>query len=139
MPHVIIYGHNSGDLAALEQGEEKYFMFGGLRHYLDEQYMAEHSEIMLVENNFVSVFEIFAARMTDISDPAYQLDFSEPGAFQAFIERNGAPEGTERIITLSTCVGTDNDRRMIVQGALKRVAVAEAEHREGGWHINIKE
>ena len=134
VPHIILYGHNSVDFNG------RFFRFGGLRYYLDGQYMAEHPEIMLAENNYVSVFEIFSARETDINDPAYYLDFSEQGSFAAFAERNGAPAGAEKIITLSTCVDNGNDdRRMIVQGVLRDIYPATAEYNEetGFWDINI--
>jgi sortase B len=113
VPHFIIYGHEVDDLDGTK------LMFGGLCSFLDEQYLAEHSEIMLMENNKLSVFEIFSARVTDINDSAYYLDLNAQGSFQSFAERNGAPPDAEQIITLSTCVGADNDRRMIVQGVLK--------------------
>jgi len=139
-PHLIIYGHNSGSLSALEEGTEKHFMFGGLRHFLDGQYMAEHPEIMFVQNNVVSVFEIFSVRETDINDAAYMLDFSAEGAFAAFAEQQGAPEA-EKIITLSTCIGDGtNDGRLLVQGVLQRtVIVNDVDYNEdGGWHINLQ-
>jgi sortase B len=115
VPHIIIYGHELADF------DGNRIMFGGLHDFLDGQYLAEHPEIMFIENGRVSEFEIFSARITDINDPAYFLDFSAPGSFQSFAERNGAPPDAEQIITLSTCVGADNDKRVIVQGTLKNV------------------
>ena len=109
-PNIIIYGHNS------RQGD----MFGSLRNYLDEQYMDEHPVITLVLNGQVAEYEIFSARMTDVGDPAYFLDFSAPGSFDAFAQRCGAPPGGEQIITLSTCVsGFNVDERVVVQGILR--------------------
>jgi sortase B len=113
VPHIIIYGHEVVDLNG------NGLMFGGLRKFLDEQYLAEHPTIMLIENGKHSEFKIFSARLSDIYDPAYYLDFGAPGSYKAFAERNGAPSDAVQIITLSTCVGADNDRRMIVQGVLK--------------------
>jgi len=110
VPHIIIYGHN------LRNGG----MFGSLRKFLDELHMAEHPIITLEVNGRIVEYEIFSARRTDINDPAYHLDFSIPGSFRAFIERNGAPPDAVQIITLSTCVGEGNDdERMIVQGVLR--------------------
>jgi sortase B len=114
LPHIIIYGHQ-----ARTEGDNR-LMFGELFDFLEEEHLAKHSVIQFMKNDRLSEFEIFSVRETDIHDPAYQLNFSAPGSFEAFLERNGAPAGTERIITLSTCIGSDTDKRVIVQGALRR-------------------
>ena len=106
-PHIIIYGHN------IKRGG----MFGGLRKYLDEQYLEEHPIITLIMDDQIVEFEIFSARQTDIEDPAYFLHFDEPHVFPRFANKIDAPLAATQIITLSTCVSTgDNDARMIVQG-----------------------
>lgn len=132
-PHIIIYGHQAQDEA------QNPLMFSTLHLFVDEQHMAEHPLIVFMENNKMHEFEIFAARMTDINDPAYHLDFSAPGDFEVFLERNGAPADVAQIITLSTCIGTNNDRRMIVQGALRRTVPVTAEYGETGWTIIMPE
>lgn len=110
VPHIIIYGHNS------RHGD----MFGGLDKFLDEDYRAEHPVITLNVNDRTVEYEIFSARKTNIDDPAYFLDFSAPGSFQAFSEKIGAPTDAVQIVTLSTCVsGDDDDERIIVQGVLQ--------------------
>jgi sortase B len=113
-PHIIIYGHE----VRTETGEP--LMFGDLHRFTDPAHKAAHPTIVFMENDTLHEFQIFAARQTNIHDPAYQLDFSEEGAFTAFLERNNAPPTATQIITLSTCIGTNNDYRMIVQGALIR-------------------
>jgi sortase B len=128
MPHIIIYGHQARN----EIGER--LVFGDLHDFLDEQYLAERNEIIFMSNGNLYEFEIFSARATDIYDPAYKIYFNEQDSFQDFLERNGAPQ-TEQIFTLSTCIGSDNDRRMIVQGALKRVVPVRIESGDDGWTI----
>lgn len=110
--HVIIYGHEASDM------DGNKLMFGGLRDFLDEQFLAENPTILFIGNDRISEYEIFSARLTDVNDPAYCLDFSVPNSFQSFVESNGAPADAEQIITLSTCFGAYNDRRVIVQGVL---------------------
>ena len=118
VPHIIIYGHN------IRSGE----MFGSLHNFLNEEYLAEHSIITLIVNGRLVEYKIFAARKTDINDPAYFLDFSAPGSFSAFLERNGAPPDAAQIITLSTCVSRgDDDERLVVQGALISTPAAYAD------------
>ena len=130
MPHVIIYGHSASD------ENDNALKFGKLYDFLDEDFLAMHPTITFMENNSLSEFEIFSARVTDIHDHAYHLDFSAPGSFEAFLERNGAPVDAEQIITLSTCIGMDNDIRFIVQGAFKRTIPVTAEQSEDGvWRI----
>jgi sortase B len=109
-PHIIIYGHNarSGDL------------FGSLRRFLDESYLADHPKISLKINDSIVEYEIFSARKTDVADIAYNnLNFGEYTAFCDFAEKCGAPSGAEQILTLSTCVSAgNNNERVIVQGVL---------------------
>ena len=110
VPNIIIFGHNS------RQGD----MFGTLRNYLNEDYLENHPVITLVANDRAVEYEVFSARRTNVDDPAYFLDFSEPGAFGGFLERCGAPADAAQVLTLSTCVsGDDKDERVIVQGALR--------------------
>jgi|GEM_PF-674982 len=109
VPHIIIYGHNirSGD------------MFGTLHYFLDDEHMARHPIISLLVNGRIVEYKIFSARKTDVNDPAYFLDFTAPGSFAGFLERNGAPADATQIITLSTCSSTgDDDVRVVIQGAL---------------------
>ena len=111
VPHIIIYGHNS------RYGNK----FSDLHNFLDERFLTMHNTITLTVNDRVVEYEIFSVRLTDIHDPAYFLDFSVYGSFFAFAERNGAPAGTEQIITLSTCVTRgDDDERLVVQGFLRQ-------------------
>jgi len=132
-PHIIIYGHQARD----ERGN--HLMFGSLHYFVDEQHKAAHPYIVFMANDTIYQFEIFSARQTDIHDPAYQLDFTADGAFAAFLERNGAPPDAAQIITLSTCIGVNNDRRMIVQGALIRSIAVATEYIENGWTIIMPE
>ena len=82
----------------------------------------ETANIIALTNILSPEYEVFAARVTDIADPAYRLDFSAPGSFEAFAGICGAPPGTAQILTLSTCLSGDNDdERVIVQGALRLI------------------
>jgi sortase B len=107
VPHLIIYGHNT------KTGD----MFGRLRDFLDEKYLAEHPTITLTVNDRVVEYTIINARKTDIDDPAYFLEFNDSNAFRDFAKRCGVPPGAAQILTLSTCVSAGNDaERVVVQG-----------------------
>jgi len=110
VPNIIVFGHNS------RQGD----MFGTLRNYLNEDYLNNHPVVTLVANDRVVEYEVIAARRTNVNDPAYFLDFSEPGSYGDFLERCGMPADAAQVLTLSTCVsGADKDERVIVQGVLR--------------------
>jgi sortase B len=128
-PHIIIYGHQ------LRTETRVPLMFGGLEYFICDDYLAAHPTIAFMENSVKREFEIFSARETDIHDPAYQLNFNREGAFASFLERNGAPPNSTQIITLSTCIGVNNDRRLIVQGSLVRTVPVTIEYTETGWTI----
>lgn len=112
LPHTIIYGHDAQDL------EGNRLMFGQLRYFLEEDFIQNHTEICLCKNDKVKRYNIFAVKVTDINDEAYNLDFSSELEFNEFVNRMGAPENTDEILTLSTCLGGENNMRLLVQGAL---------------------
>ncbi|MCD7947268.1 MAG: class B sortase [Oscillospiraceae bacterium] len=108
-PHVILYGHNMNDGS----------MFGGLSRYLEDGYMEQHPEITVTQPEVGTLtYRIFAVRETDTADKAYTLAFADEDAFAAFAAELGAPEGTGRMLTLSTCGDGGGDSRMLVQAAL---------------------
>ena len=112
LPHTIIYGHDA-------QGfDGSLLMFGQLRHFLEEDFIQNHTEICLYKDDKVKHYNIFAVKVTDINDEAYNLDFSNKLEFNEFANQMGAPENTEEILTLSTCLGGENNMRLLVQGAL---------------------
>ncbi|MCL2279543.1 MAG: class B sortase, partial [Oscillospiraceae bacterium] len=92
-PHLIIYGHNA------PQGG----LFSELHRLLDSSFLAENDIIALQVGDEILEFTIFDARLTDITDYAYHLDFSYARAFQRFADRIDAPLRALQIITLSTC------------------------------------
>ena len=107
IPHIIIYGHN------LQQGG----IFSDLRRLLDDDFLDEHNKITFITHGQTIEFEIFSARLTNIHDPAYFLDFDGPREFPRFADRVDAPLAATQIITLSTCTrGGSDDDRLIVQG-----------------------
>lgn len=111
-PHTIIYGHDAQDLVGNR------LMFGKLRSFLSEDFIQNHKEICLYKDKEVKHYNIFAIKVTDINDDAYNLDFENESKFNEFAKRMGAPENTEEILTLSTCLGVRNNMRLLVQGAL---------------------
>ncbi|MCL1905613.1 MAG: class B sortase [Clostridiales bacterium] len=117
--HSIIYGHNA------KNGS----MFGTLYKYRDEAYLEKNKDITItLPSGEKQTWRIFAARKTDINDHSYRLSFSGPESFATFALSLGAPEGTDRIITLSTCTtGGSNDERMLVHAAILETTGADTD------------
>ena len=111
-PHTIIYGHDAKDY------DGNLLMFGKLRNYLEEDFINEHTEIDLINEKEVKRFQLFAVKVTDTEDEAYDLDFDEEYSFRDFANLMDAPYGTEEILTLSTCLGSEDDMRLLIQGAI---------------------
>lgn len=110
--HTIIYGHDAQDL------DGNLLMFGKLRNYLDEEYIAGHTELSLYKDGEEKKYQLFAVKVTDTKDAAYHLDFDGNDCFAQFADRMGAPDGTREILTLSTCLGGENNMRLLIQGAV---------------------
>ena len=113
-PHTIIYGHDAQDF------DGNALMFGQLRGYLDEEFIRKHTEITLCRDGETTTYQLFAVKVTDTDDDAYCLDFDDKHRFEEFADRMGAPDGTREILTLSTCLGTENNMRLLIQGAVVR-------------------
>lgn len=113
-PHTIIYGHDAQDL------DGNPLMFGQLRAYLDEGYIEKHIEIYLCKDGETKKYQLFAVKVTDTDtdDDAYYLDFDDRYRFEEFADRMGAPDSTREILTLSTCLGSGNNMRLLIQGAI---------------------
>jgi len=105
-PHLLIYGHN-----LIEGG-----MFTDLRRFLNDEFAEDNPYVTIMIYGEEVIFEIFAARLTDVDDPAYNLNLGTPRLFSRYANRIGAPLRASQILTLSTCTrgGSDNER-MIVQ------------------------
>jgi len=107
LPHIILYGHN------LQQGG----MFSDLHKYRSALFLEQNDIITLTVHGETVEFRIFDARVTDVDDPAYFLNFNRSHSFPRFANRIDAPLRATQIITLSTCVsGGSDDARLVVQG-----------------------
>ena len=107
IPHIIIYGHNN------EQGG----MFSDLHRFLSDGFLNQNDTISLQVDDEILEFKVFSARLTDITDYAYFLNFDYTRAFSRFADRVEAPLRATQIITLSTCTNCNNNNaRLVVQG-----------------------
>lgn len=119
--NTVIYGHNMKDGT----------MFKGLHYYEDEQYMKEHSVIEIYTPEEKRTYRVFAAVVYSDMHILNNYDFSLPEHRQIFLDsimgarnaRNAfdreVPVGSEdKILTLSTCIAGQADKRYIVEAVL---------------------
>jgi len=107
-PSVVINGHHS-------RGGR---MFAPLARYLDQSFLQRNSTINVTTRDGRELtYTIYAAQQVHMADNAYATAINNAGRAAA---RLGAPEGTTRILLLSTCVRTQergSDQRILVFAA----------------------
>lgn len=119
--NTVMYGHN------VPNGT----MFRGLHQYEDAQYLKEHPEIIIYTPDAKRVYTIFAAVVYEDRHILNTFDFTKVSHRQEFLDsvlqsRNMANQFREdisvtpedRILTLSTCIKTQRDKRYIVGAVL---------------------
>lgn len=89
--NIIIYGHNMKNLT----------MFGGLRKYLDKNYLKNHPIIEFETQDGLYYYKIIEVRKTDIYDSWFTHNL------------DGTQDGRE-YLTLSTCYGTNKKARLLI-------------------------
>lgn len=114
--NVIIYGHNRKDLS----------MFGSLKKVYDDEWISN------LENNYITfanlegtgIYKIFSAFVVNDEhvNSYLETDFSSQESFEAYIKKIKSSsnqnfdtdiENTEKIITLYTCYGMNNQRLLV--------------------------
>lgn len=117
-----VYGHDMKDGS----------MFKGLHNYEDEAFLKEHPEVIIYTPKKILRYEIFAAVVYDdrhvINTFRYELKEERQRFLDSIYEardmRNTyrdditvSPE--DRILTLSTCIGNESEKRFLVEAVLK--------------------
>lgn len=124
--NTVLYGHN------MRNGT----MFGSLHLYEDSVFFDEHSYVYIYTQEELLAYQVFAAYEYNDQHLLLFHDTSTPENFQEYLdlifENDGLNnnfdtevklDGSDRIITLSTCINNKPDRRWLVQAVL----VAEGE------------
>ena len=110
-PVPLLYGHNLRDGG----------MFAHLHNYRYKSFLDEHPVINIVtKDDEALTYRIFAVKLTTIFDDLFKLFDKSQDTIEQYFTGHGAPEGTERFLALSTCVGSgDDDERLLVLAALE--------------------
>ena len=119
--NTVIYGHDMLDGS----------MFENLHNYSDPQFMNEHSEVVIYTPEKKLTYQIFAAVVYDDKHILYSYDFTQESQRQSFLDsifdarnmgnvyRDGVQVTAEdRLLTLSTCIGSQPDKRFLVEAVL---------------------
>lgn len=117
--NTVIYGHNMLD------GQ----MFAQLHKFRGKDFFDSHGQIILYTPDRKLTYQVFAAYRTDNLNIIVNNDFSTEELREAYLERiythtdfalfkpEYAVTASDRIVTLSTCIGNP-DYRYVVQGVL---------------------
>ena len=108
----IVYGHNMANST----------MFGSLHRYSSKSYWEQYPYVYLVTDEGVLRYDIYSSYKAAVDSKTYALDLEETGKRASFIsltkdeselDTNIMPAVTDRILTLSTCMGSSTHRRVV--------------------------
>ncbi|MCM1282941.1 MAG: class B sortase [Roseburia sp.] len=129
----VVYGHNMRDAS----------MFATLHYYESQAFFNNSPYVFIYVGDEVLVYEVFAAYTGDDRHIMYANDFSTESGRAAYLSDviNSAGEdgrlrelslGTDsHILTLSTCIKGQSDKRYLVQAMLLNEEALESVGREG--------
>lgn len=119
--NTVVYGHN------MKNGS----MFMGLHAYEDPQYLKEHSEVIVYTSDHKYTYRIFAAVVYNDIHILNNYDFAnseqrqlyldsiyESRAMQSVVDDSVQVDEDSQLLTLSTCIGGQPDKRYIVEAVL---------------------
>lgn len=120
-PNTVIYGHN------MKNGS----MFQNLHNYQDRDFFDNNRDVTIYTPDAIRHYKIFAAYLYDNRHILESFDFSDPWVYKqylnqifsirdmnSFIDTDTEVGVEDKIITLSTCYGTQHDVRYLVQAVL---------------------
>ena len=118
-PNTVLYGHN------MIGGT----MFSNLHNFRDQEFFDKHPYFYIYTPDYIMVYQVFAAYTYDDRHILNSFDFSKEEVFAEYIEdifnvrsmdrhlREDVEVTTDdKIVTLSTCIGNETNKRYLVQG-----------------------
>ena len=120
-PNTVIYGHD------MKNGS----MFQNLLNYQDRGFFEENREVIIYTPDAVRHYKIFAAYLYDDRHLLQSFNFYNTDVFRQYLDRifsirdmnacidtSTDVDTDDKIVTLSTCYGSQSDRRYLVQAVL---------------------
>jgi len=121
-PNTVIYGHN------MKNGS----MFASLHQYEDKTFFDENREIIIYTPDQKLTYRIFAAYSGGNEHIMQKYDFSDEATFERYIgdifnirdmkaniDKSVEITAEDKILTLSTCVKGQDEKRYLVQAVLE--------------------
>ena len=118
-PNTVIYCHN------MIGGT----MFSNLHNFRDKKFFKKHPYFYIYTPKYIMVYQVFAAYTYDDRHILNSFDFSKEKVFRKYIRNIFKVRSMDRhlredvevttddkIVTLSTCIGNETDKRYLVQG-----------------------
>lgn len=107
----ILYGHNMANMS----------MFAVLHYYANEYYVKTYPYVYLVTGEDVLRYEIYSTYQAAVDSKTYALEldhrhmpsFIQMTLDEADFDTGIVPADTDRILTLSTCTGNSETRRVV--------------------------
>lgn len=121
--NTIVYAHNMNDGS----------MFATLTRYTDAYYWRSHPYVYILTDAGVWRYEVFSSYKAEVESPTYGLSFHQTKTQAEFLlhvlqksryDTDIVPAGKDRVLTLSTCSGTDLSKRWVVHARLKMVELS---------------
>lgn len=119
--NTVLYGHNMKDGS----------MFAGLHKYENADYWEDHSIVYIYTPEHILTYQVFAAVTYSDILILKSYDFTDEDEVQAFIDSLSSQRNMsdlvddevevtpkDRMITLSTCIGSKPNNRLIVEAVL---------------------
>ena len=122
--NTIVYGHNMNDGA----------MFADLENYALQTFWERNPYVYIVSDAGAYRYEIFAFFQPEVESLTYGMNpqrndtkekFLKQSLENSWIDTGITPETTDRILTLSTCSGSNYDYRYVVQARLPMMEVTK--------------
>ena len=120
-PNTVIYGHD------MRNGS----MFQNLLNYQDREFFDENREVIIYTPDAIRHYKIFAAYLYDDRHLLQSFNFHNTDVYRQYldsifsirdmnacIDTSVEVDTDDKIITLSTCYGSQSDRRYLVQAVL---------------------
>lgn len=120
-PNTVIYGHD------MKNGS----MFQNLLEYQDRTFFDENREVIIYTPDAIRRYEIFAAYLYDDRHLLQSFNFNNVDVYSQYldsifsirdmnscIDTSVEVDTDDKIITLSTCYGSQSDKRYLVQAVL---------------------
>lgn len=120
-PNTVIYGHDMANGS----------MFQNLLNYQDRSYFDSHRDVTIYTPDSIRHYRIFAAYLYDDRHLMQSFDFENRAVYQDYlnqifsvrnmnscVDTEQKVSAEDRILTLSTCYGTQADARYLVQAVL---------------------